>query len=205
LNLLIDLDGTLIDARSRLHELFRFLVPQSDLDHEQYWRLKRAKRSHRDILSSVYGYSESQIAEFESIWMTMIEEPQWLERDVPYDGITLHLDALSKKARLFLLTKRQKSDMVMQQIARFGWKDFFTEILVTGRGGEKYDAVAHLSLTNSDWLIGDTGYDIQVGNKLGVRTAAVSNGFLSAEVLAGYRPDILLPHFVDFDHFGKVK
>lgn len=204
MKLLIDLDGTLIDARARLHGLFRFLVPQSDLTSDDYWRLKRAKRSHREILASVYNYPEKEITQFESAWLKLIEEPEWLENDAPYKGATAHLLWLAKKAQLYLLTKRQRNDMVLLQVSRYGWTDRFSEILVTGLGGDKYEAAAHLALAPSDWLIGDTGYDIQVGKKLGIRTAAVSNGFLSADVLMTYEPDVLLPHFADFNPFDQV-
>lgn len=47
--------------------------------------------------------------------------------------------------------------------------------------------------------MGDTGHDILVGQKLGLRTAAVTNGFLSEESLTPYNPTILLPAFTAFN------
>lgn len=198
MKILIDLDGTLLDSRERLYGLFKTLVPECDLDKKSYWDLKRAKVAHKQILSERYGYTDKKIAFFEAAWMDLIEEQNWLKKDMLFEGVSEHLQALWKVADLYLLTARQRPDMVGYQLDRAGVKDFFVGIYVTGGKLLKDESVAGLRLTAEDWLIGDTGNDVEVGKRLGVRTASVANGFLSIESLLPYGPDLMLNRFTDF-------
>ena len=50
MNLIFDLDGTLIDSRLRLYNLFQQLVPTSELTYQDYWAFKQEKVSNEDIL-----------------------------------------------------------------------------------------------------------------------------------------------------------
>jgi len=196
--ILIDLDGTLLNARERLYLLFKMLVPECDLSITDYWDLKRAKVTHELILSKHYGYIDKQIADFEVEWMNLIEEESWLKRDVIFAGVCEHLRILGRAADLYLVTARQRPEMVDSQLEHLGLKNIFTNILVTGGKLLKDDVVMGLPLAKDHWIIGDTGHDIEVGKRLGIRTASVTNGFLSRESLEPYRPDLMIESFTDF-------
>ena len=199
MKIIIDFDGTILDSRERLYFLFYTLVPECELYIDDYWDLKRAKVSHKQILSERYGYTDKKIASFQSAWMDLIEEENWLNKDVLFPGVIEHLQVLGKVADLFLLTARQRPEMVDYQLNRTGLKGFFTGIYVTGGKLRKDDVVAGLLFTNDDWMIGDTGHDVEVGKRLGIRTASVTNGFLSKESLLPYGPDLILDRFTDFN------
>jgi phosphoglycolate phosphatase len=199
IKIFIDLDGTLLNSRERLYFLFKTLVPECELYIDDYWDLKRAKVTHKQILSKRYRYTDKQIVSFETAWMYLIEEQGWLDRDILFVGVREHLQKLRKAAALYLLTARQRSEMVDYQLDRVGLKEFFVGVYVTGGKLRKDDALASLSLTNDDWMIGDTGQDIMAGKRLGMRTASVTNGFLSKESLLPYRPDLILENFTDFN------
>ncbi len=209
MKILIDLDGTLLDSRERLYFLFKTLVPECDLCIDDYWDLKRAKVTHKQILNKRYGYADKLIASFETAWMDLIEEQNWLNKDVLFAGVSEHLQALGKVADLYLLTARQRPEMVNYQLDRVGLREFFVGIYVTGGKLRKDDVVAGLPLTDDDWMIGDTGNDVEVGKRLGMRTASVTNGFLSKESLLPYGPDLILERFTDFKvnscHSPKVR
>ena len=198
MKILIDLDGTLLDSRERLYGIFNSLVPECDLDKQGYWDLKRAKIGHKQILSVRYGYTSQRIDSFEKAWMDLIEEQEWLKKDVLFEGVKAHLKRLSMVAELYLLTARQRSVMVSYQIDYFGIQCFFRGIYVTGGTISKDAVISGLPLNNSDWLIGDSGQDIEVGKRLGVRTANVTNGFLSKESLLPYGADLIVDKFTDF-------
>jgi phosphoglycolate phosphatase len=198
MKILIDLDGTLLDSRERLYSLFNTLVPECDLDIQGYWNLKRAKVGHKQILSTRYRYTSQRIDSFEKAWMDLIEEQEWLKKDILFEGVNAHLQRLSTVAELYLLTARQRSDMVNYQIDYFGIRCFFSGVYVTGGKISKDLAIFGLPLNDSDWLIGDTGHDIEVGKRLGVRTANVTNGFLSKESLLTYGADLIVEKFTDF-------
>lgn len=199
MKILIDLDGTLLNSRERLYFLFKTLVPECDLCINDYWDLKRAKFTHKQILSKRYGYTDEKMARFEILWLDLIEEKNWLDKDVLFAGVSEHLQTLGKVADLYLLTARQRPEMVKQQLDRFELNGFFVGTFVTGGKLRKDELVAGLPLTDDDWIIGDTGHDIEVGKRLGIRTASVSSGFLSRESLLPYRPELIMESFIDFN------
>ncbi len=199
MTLLIDLDGTLLNARARLHELFRHLVPSATFDQNAYWALKRAKTNHAQILRQYFSYDDAQIAAFEASWLGLIEQQEWLDKDVPYDGVTEHLAKLAKTSHLYLVTARQKPEMVEYQLKKNGWLPFFAKVFVTGGAKTKAEILDGVKLEANDWFIGDTGLDVKTGRALGVRTAVVTCGFLSLESLQGYGPDKIVEDFTQFE------
>jgi phosphoglycolate phosphatase len=198
MNIFFDLDGTLIDSRQRLYQLFQSLVPTSELSFDEYWALKRNKISHKEILLSKFNYSNEQYSDFEKKWMSEIELEKWLQLDTPFEGIVDVLLLLSKNHDLFVVTARQSESIALEQIKSFGWENIFTKILVTQQQQEKHDLIKNaVRVTPEDWFIGDTGKDIQTGKLLGIKTAAVLSGFLSKESLLPYQPDIIINTVLD--------
>ena len=191
MKIFFDLDGTLLDSRERLYLLFQHLVPGSRFSFDGYWELKRNKINHAEILQRYFSYSWEQIDHFEKTWLAKIEEPEWLAMDIPFDGVSSFLQSLEKEHDLYLVTARQFETRVREQISLYGWDPVFKKIFVTGPGREKYDVLAPFTGSSSDWMVGDTGKDIQAGKKLGIRTAAVASGFLSREKLLEYQPDVI--------------
>ncbi|RQO39113.1 HAD family hydrolase [Chryseobacterium sp. KBW03] len=198
MNIFFDLDGTLIDSRQRLYQLFQSLVPTSELSFDEYWALKRNKTSHKEIILSKFNYSNEQYSDFEKKWMSEIELEKWLQLDTPFEGIVDVLILLSKNHDLFVVTARQSESIALEQIKSFGWENIFTKILVTQQQQEKHDLIKNaVRVTPEDWFIGDTGKDIQTGKLLGIKTAAVLSGFLSKESLLPYQPDIIINTVLD--------
>jgi phosphoglycolate phosphatase len=200
MNILIDLDGTLLDSRERLYFLFKSLVPECDLDIKAYWNLKRSKVTHQKILTTRYRYTDTQIENFEKAWMNLIEEKRYLDKDVPFTGVGEHLQKLQKDADLFLLTSRQRPEMVEYQLDQSGLRNFFKDVYVTGGKIPKDEAISTLLFSSNDWIVGDTGHDIEVGRRLGIQTASVTNGFLNKNSLLEYGPDLIVEKFTDFKY-----
>lgn len=193
MNIFFDLDGTLIDSRKRLYNLFQHLVPESGYNFDEYWNLKRNKISHKEILAKEFKYSAEEIKKFENDWMVRIELDEWLEFDRPFIGISDYLLKLSENYKLFVVTARQSKTTALKQINHFGWINIFEDIFVTEQKKEKYDLIIErVGITKNDWFVGDTGKDIQTGKLLGVNTAAVLSGFLSRVSLTEYMPDIIV-------------
>ncbi len=109
------------------------------------------------------------------------------------------LNRLSKQARLHVCTARQHRQQAVDQIDRLGLLPYFESIMVTERTKLKEELIGCVSgLGPRDWIIGDTGKDVQVGQALGIRTCAVLSGFLSEKSLLPYSPDLILPVATDF-------
>ena len=189
-----DLDGTLIHAQDRLYRLFQELAPAGALSFDEYWGLKRRQVGHAAILQERFGWAEAQIADFERAWLDLIEDPEWLALDHPFNGVDELLKILHGKHELYVVTARQHEDRAVRQIAGFGWRGLITRIFVTGRTMEKYDLIhGVLSTGPDDWYIGDTGMDIRTGKRLHATTVAVLSGFRDKAALERYEPD----HIID--------
>lgn len=200
MKLIFDLDGTLIDARLRLHRLFTHLVPEAGLDFDAYWALKRDKQGHAAILAQRLGWGADAVAAFEQAWLARIEAPSWLALDAVLPGIPEALARLGLEAELWLCTARQLHAPVLAQLQRFGLQRHFQQVLVTGAQESKQALIRRSagSLAAGDWLIGDTGHDVRTAQALGIRSCAVRSGFLSGDRLLAYAPDLLLDSVADF-------
>ena len=200
MNIIFDLDGTLIDSRLRLYRLFQDLAPESVLSFEQYWELKRDKISNEAIISSRLRYNKDQVAAFVERWMNWIETPQYLMLDVGFTGMQAALVVLHEFADLHVCTARQLQAPVLSQLNCLNLMQFFDRVMVTEQNATKESLIkAHVkNLSSSDWLVGDTGKDIQVGKSLGMKTCGVLSGFLSKKSLTSYSPDLILNSVLDF-------
>jgi len=193
-NLIFDLDGTLICAKERLFTLFSDLVPESKLTFEQYWDLKFSRLTNLDILNHKFGYSKSDQAAFESNWMASIEDESYLSMDKPIVGVFSYLDSIKCFHNLYLCTNRQFKDQLFEQLTRLDLLGFFIRVLVTEQKKSKIELIESEveNLSGVDWLIGDTGKDMQAGKALKLRTCAVLSGFMNRTSLIEYQPDLIV-------------
>jgi phosphoglycolate phosphatase len=199
MNLIFDLDGTLIDSRLRLYNLFQQLVPTSELTYQDYWAFKQENVSNEDILIKEFRFDAPAIKRFVTDWMGNIEAPEFLALDKNLPGMHATLAELREQANLYVCTARQYSIPLLNQLERLRLLYYFDEVMVTKQTRSKEELVRTLpSLDSQDWMIGDTGKDIQVGQMLGIKTCAVLSGFLNEKALLNYGPDLILPTAADF-------
>ncbi len=193
MKLFFDLDGTLIDAKPRLYKLFCDLVESDQLSFDQYWDLKRSKIGHESILNNYFSYSKKNIDDFNSTWLSLIETQQYLKLDIPFYGVQEFLKKLAEHHSIYIVTARQFESTANEQIHQFGWDKIISGLFVTSQKEEKSTLIqAKTSFSPTDWMIGDTGKDIQTGKILGVKTAAVLSGFQNKLVLEKYEPNIIV-------------
>lgn len=199
MKIFFDLDGTLIDARLRLYQLFQHLVPQSSMSFDDYWDLKREQVDHKQILSEKFQFQRGEILTFENQWMNSIEEEDWLKYDQPFENITnLLQDLKDNNVSIYIITARQKRDRAIAQIEEFGWLSLIDVVLVTEHKHQKVDLIKpYLDQNGINWMVGDTGKDIQAGKQLKMKTAAVDSGFLNIERLKMYKPDQVAKYVTD--------
>ena len=199
MKIFFDLDGTLLNSKPRLYYLFQFLVPESKFTYEIYWKLKQDKVTHRELLAKYFDYTEEDVSNFNNEWMSLIETPEWLLHDKLFDGINPFLNLLKDNNELYVVTARQFEEVVLQQIEDLHLGGIFSDVLVTLQKTEKQDLIrSKFELSSNDWIIGDTGKDIEAGKKLGIKTAAVLSGFLNKKRLIPYNPDIIINNVTNF-------
>ncbi|WAT30643.1 HAD family hydrolase [Pseudomonas sp. GXZC] len=200
MNIIFDLDGTLIDSKQRLYQLFQRLVPVSKLTFDQYWGFKHNRLSNELILSTEFGYSDNDIQRFVQSWMGLIESAEFLSMDSNFDGVKETLVRLSAQARLHVCTARQSRESAVTQLESLGLLNYFERLMVTEQKYSKEFIIGRevSYLTGEDWLIGDTGSDIKVAQSLGINSCAVLSGFMSHDVLVGYEPTRIIDSVVQF-------
>lgn len=200
MNILLDLDGTILDSRARLHSLFCKLAPGVMPDRSVYWEHKRVPRSHRWILANVAGWDEGEIQAFEAEWLRKIEEPEYLALDELAPGAFDAIRSLSTHASVHLLTARRSPGNLKRQLEQLGLLNCFTSIMATGAGRSKVETVrAHaIALEASDVLVGDTGEDVEAARSLGLVSVAICSGFRCEQYLRERGADRLYPSLHDF-------
>jgi len=200
MNIIFDLDGTLIDSKQRLYQLFQHLVPASTLTFQQYWQFKHNRLSNELILSTEFSYADPDIQRFVSAWMGLIESPKFLSMDANFKGVKETLRRLGAQARLYVCTARQSRESAVVQLESLGLSSYFESLMVTEQKYSKTSIIERQisDLTPADWLIGDTGSDIKVAHALGINSCAVLSGFMSHEALLTYRPTRIIDSVAAF-------
>ncbi|HXH38471.1 MAG TPA: HAD family hydrolase [Thermoanaerobaculia bacterium] len=189
----LDLDGTLLDSRNRIHRLFCELAASTQLGFEEYWKLKREGAGQKALLTGRLGFSEGAAERFMKRWLEAIEEDARLLEDSPYPGALDLLQKLADAGEVYIVTGRQDPDKAERQAERFGWLPFLKGLLVTRRQMSKEELIRSWAVPAAAGAIaGDSGEEILAGKALGIRTVAVSYGFNSSERLRAYGPDALV-------------
>jgi phosphoglycolate phosphatase len=194
MNIIFDLDGTLIDSKMRLYKLFQNLTRDTSLSYDQYWKLKKSKVSNEIILKTQLDHDDERIKKFTSDWMVLIESPDYLSFDKNFDGVHDTLLKLQKIATLHVCTARQHRQPVISQLSELKLLSFFDKVIVTEQVKSKEYLIAkHIKdIGPLDWIVGDTGKDIQAGKFLGLKTCGVLSGFMNLESLQAYKPDMVM-------------
>lgn len=190
--LFFDLDGTLLDARQRLYRLFNDLTGQKiKLSFKEYWDLKREGIGHKEILTFKYDWSEKQYLEFFEQWMSKIESAAYLKNDTLLPSVKSVLEQCKKRnIHICIVTNRQNPFLTKYQLEDMNILHLVDNLLVTEQKQTKKHLIKNVykDLKKSDYLIGDTGQDIQCANALGIQSVAVLSGFLSEKQLLKYSP-----------------
>ena len=200
MNIIFDLDGTLIDSKFRLYKLFQDLVPESSLSFGDYWEIKKEKISNEHILKNLYSYGDEKTNNFLNSWMSLIEAPKYLELDKNFPGTQYFIKNNLCRFNLYICTDRQFVNSTIFQLKYLGLFEYFKKVLVTEQKRKKEDLIIDEvpDLSSEDWIVGDTGKDIEAGHALRIKTCAVTSGFLSLESLLPYRPTCIINSVIEF-------
>lgn len=193
MNIIFDLDGTLLNSLPRLYELFCRLNPKNNFSYDEYWQLKRQKINQEKMLMQYFNYSLDEAKIFHKKWLEGVENKELLELDKPYEKAGELLKKLAKNHDIYIATARQNEDLALKQIEKFGWIGDIKKLLVTQQIKTKEQIIKENidNITSQDVIIGDTGEDIITGKNLGIKTIAVISGFLSKDSLNFYKPDAI--------------
>lgn len=196
MNIIFDLDGTIIDSSDRLYNLFQFLVPESNFTKNEYWDLKRDKVDHEHIID--FYFPNVDFGQFNDGWMKLIENRSYIESDKLFPDTVQTLESLHKLNNLVLLTARQSKEMLLYELDRLGIRQYFECILITERKCDKLTLLdeaiksGRFNKNPNDLFVSDMGKDIMAGKKGGYRTVAITHGFMRRIRLEEYEPDYII-------------
>ena len=197
MKIIFDLDGTLIDSSERMYRLFQELVPESDFSKEGYWELKRNKVNHKKLLEQYFPNYDFD--DFNEKWLKRIEAEEYLGTDNLYDDTVDTLNSLKNRGiEIILLTARQSKDGLYRELERLGIDTFFDRILTTEGLKSKETLLKESGIldqingTDSVFFVSDMGKDIMVGKEFGLKTIAITHGFMNEKCLSEYNPDNII-------------
>jgi phosphoglycolate phosphatase len=106
------------------------------------------------------------------------------------------LQEASRRKTLVLITLRRSRSALDEQLGRLSLRASFAHVLSDSGDGDRAHAKARLFREacgpSRGWLVGDTETDIRAGRELGLRTAGVTFGIRTAELVRAERPDLVL-------------
>jgi len=197
-----DLDGTLVDIGEMFDRVFNTFLSRLGLPAVAFER-------KGDPWASAHGQTVSrypQVAElvggdaFADAWEDVLRAMLDRSEVRLYDGALATLTRLQADGKKLCLASNTPRRFVEIKLSWFALRGFFEHVFTPqDRWGPKPrpDSLLHmldtLQLSPDEVLmVGDHAQDIEYGKHAGVRTAAVLNGYGSAEELESARPDLLI-------------
>lgn len=197
-----DLDGPILDVSEKFYRVYADLVTErggQPIPKDDYWEQKRRRIPDAVILRA--SGLEDWTEEYRALRRARIETPEYLRCDRVWPGVPRLLAALRARGPVVLVTLRNSAEALVEELRAFGLYSLFERVLSAGldeAGGEGADLKTALvrgafgadDLTG--WFVGDTETDVRAGQRLGLRTAAVTYGIRTEEHLSALKPDVLL-------------
>ena len=200
--LCFDLDGVLLDVSEKYYRLYVDLMNElggEPLSKWEYWRSKRDRVPEKAIAER--SGLQGRWNEYKRRRVDLIETVEYLNHDLTWPGIEEMLEGLRTKSLVYLVTLRQSSDQLERQLAQLGLSRLFHGVLralpeagAENRGHVKAELVRKALGAGSrpGWFVGDTETDLEAGRLLDLRTAAVTFGIRSEQLLGRLSPDVVL-------------
>ena len=183
--IVFDLDGTILDSRERhslllrdiLDEINIFVDPQKLNDYLKY---KSDGYSTKKFLVDICKLSYENADICSKIWISRIENREYILRDELYPGVKEVLEYMLQKYKLILLTARRDKRLLEYQLKKFDIHKTFNEIIcVNPLNAKEEKKTAVSNLKNVFVYFGDTEVDYNAAIKNNVLFCAMDYGFRS--------------------------
>lgn len=199
-NILFDFDGTLADTAQGIVETLR----------ESFVRLGRPAPTEEEMVATIGRplwkafQTLGNMTEKEAHKAVEVYAGLFMQYEIPnirmFPGVTAMLEQLAERGiRMAIVTSRDRHslDLILQNnnIDRY----FETEVTVDDHLTPKpapdmvLALLARMNIKADETLVvGDTTFDIEMGNRAGCKTCAVTWGNHSCELLQSARPDMII-------------
>jgi phosphoglycolate phosphatase len=189
--LFFDLDGPLLDVRSRYHGVYASIARElgvQPLSLEEYWTAKRRRAPLGLFFPGLAAGPALQEAYLQR-WLPRIESPEWLARDTLVPGAVDCLESLAETCSLYLVTLRREPDAVWNQLTTLGLRRQFSGVFsgwAEGTSGAELKAswIRSVGGAERSAIVGDSEVDMAAARLLGIPAIGVSFGIREAKELA---------------------
>lgn len=215
--LFTDFDGPLMDVSERYYQVYLYCLDQIrkpyqpivPLKKEEFWRLKRAYISEREIGYRSGLTEPNQAQEFSALRSEVIHTEPFFPFDRLHDwAIPALTKAQQAGIELGIMTMRRQRELE-PVIAKYSLGRFFPPHLrfcLPDDYVKTYDtqdkprlmlkAIATLPMLDCHWIVGDTEADIITGKRFNCKTIAVLSGIRDRQRLELHQPDYILPNLL---------
>ena len=199
-NILFDFDGTLADTVQGIVETLR----------ESFVRLGRPVPTEEEMVATIGRplwkafQTLGKMTDDEAFQAVEVYRELFMQYEIPnirmFPGVTAMLEQFAERGiRMAIVTSRDRHslDLILQNngIDKF----FETEVTVDDHLTPKPAPDMVLALlermnikATETLVVGDTTFDIEMGNRAGCKTCAVTWGNHSCELLQSARPDMII-------------
>ncbi len=194
--IIFDWDGTLMDSEARIVSCLRLAIKNLNFEH-------RSDSSLKDIIG--LGLTEAILKlypEFNDKEITLfIDEyrEQFLNKNTTlstlFEGVTDMLYELKQKGLLLAVATGKSRQGLNRELTEFQMHDFFNSTRCADETLSKpeplmlTEILSELDITvEQSLMIGDTSYDLEMANNIGMNSIAISHGVHNLERLLAYKP-----------------
>ncbi len=130
-----DIDGTLVDSRTRHVVLLRRLLQAKGLslspgEADEYMAYKADGGNTKSFLTQKMALDESQAADISAAWVQAIEDDDLLALDTVYSDSIPILEQLQTQCRILFLSARKRGRALLSELSRLGLIGFASDTFV---------------------------------------------------------------------------
>jgi beta-phosphoglucomutase-like phosphatase (HAD superfamily) len=208
--LFLDLDGTLLDDKTRHYATYVEVLAMADMrghpiPEKEYWGLRQEKKTIDEILRMSRLFP-TKFKMFAERFDARLESPEMLALDTVRPGTETALGKLYTKTPIILVTQRRDALNLETQLVALGIKKYFVTVLAgapertkrvdpDARWKHKAKLVRdrYKILPTEAVYIGDTETDVKACRDLKFEVYLVENGHRTREQAIKADPDRLVP------------
>ena len=195
-HIIFDLDGTLVDSASEIHEAAVAVCGHHDLSIPSSNYIRRMTGSPPRLFFLDHGCSEAEaegmVAEFRAHLADHAGDPACV-----FPAVMPVLEHLRQRSIRISLATTKPSELAASLLERYGLAPFFSHIQGTDPPlqHKPHPDILHACMEKAApgavAMVGDTIFDVEAAHNAGIDSIAVCSGAHSPERLAEARPTFL--------------
>lgn len=184
-----DMDGTIVNYHDRFYKIYSesFIeIGEIPLSKKEWIIMRR---------DGIHHYPPGIHEKIDPYFAQHFESSQNLKHDTIVDGMLNVIHTLQKTYPLKIVSFRSNNINLIKQLNGLGIYNVETIIQGFAPGTiveEKANMIKNVISNPKGWIVGDTQYEIISGQKLGLKTIAVTYGDRTKEFLEKYNPDFII-------------